>query len=990
MTLNRPNQPPDLEALLAHSGWVRKLARAMARGHEFAEDCEQEAWRIALERPPKHGSNLKAWWTRVVHSATLQRQRSETRHRHKVQALAAQSGAANQPGAGSLPGAAAEPGPDDIAERMETFQLLARLVNELPEPFGSTVFLHYFEGLSTAAIGKRQGVPKATVQSRLRRGVARLRARMHHLHGEDWRTRCLALSLPASSLSLTASTLTALVGNAQSHILPLMAVAATLGGLILWQPWNADVEREGATLDGLDLTPAADLAATVPIADGFDQRVAIPPTFVGRAADERVDGAAAQDVDRDAWIEIEVLDAQGNPWPDQLLRISARPANAVAEADYFTNSEGLLRIPCIAQECTYFLSSPIEDGGNGIQARKYLNLLPGEFHRLTLAFPKSASIAGRVLDSNGRPMAGALIHYQRPSIFGQASHLKESTTTDAQGSFHFDGFEGGFRIKALPPSMPALTVKGHVNTELRADNLVVQYPRCRLVQLTLENEQGEPLVGVEVERPFGAESGTIDSRTLNFTRQELGRTDASGQIVVPAPWDQSWPLSLGHADFGHFLLDLPAGISEYTARIPLGASLGGHVYGPDGQPLPGAKVLAWGDEESETQDPLFRRPRTRHPEPHRPESFSPWSLTTSNADGSFQLDHLPVTQNGFLMVEADGLALHGEWPIPFPSAGNPIEIHLQPSLSISGRLLDHTNRPLPEYSIVLAGQEFPTAPADTTSPQNLPYFAGTHRLRSDEQGRFAFHHLEAGLWTVRALSHGRSEIRAEVKVQAGTTDLVVRLGDGIDQINVLGTVVDQNTQLPIPGFEAVLAHIKEFEGYDWVGFSSGVFPFGDRGEFRATGMPVQPYVVQIDAPGYAQSRVVLEAIPGNYDLVIPMVPAVRGVLQLKDSAGSAVDGIRLEVYDASHQRMVTKEDDSSISYLELGGWNLTDIGSTTDAEGKLTVGALPIAGGTFRVGGEDGKPSLEIPFTLNAGDGDQVMVVTLPDDFLRDWRRGGN
>src|SRR5262249_21957009 len=63
----------------------------------------------------------------------------------------------------------------------ESARALVDLVLELEEPVRSTILLRYGEELAPRAIAERLGVPARTVESRLRRGLARLR--------ERWRAR---------------------------------------------------------------------------------------------------------------------------------------------------------------------------------------------------------------------------------------------------------------------------------------------------------------------------------------------------------------------------------------------------------------------------------------------------------------------------------------------------------------------------------------------------------------------------------------------------------------------------------------------------------------------------------------------------------------------------------------------------------------------------------------------------------------------------------
>ena len=73
----------DLETpfdeLLAHADWVRGLARRLVLDAARADDLVQETWVVALERPPSHADNLRAWLGSVVTSLAKSGWRSDAR-----------------------------------------------------------------------------------------------------------------------------------------------------------------------------------------------------------------------------------------------------------------------------------------------------------------------------------------------------------------------------------------------------------------------------------------------------------------------------------------------------------------------------------------------------------------------------------------------------------------------------------------------------------------------------------------------------------------------------------------------------------------------------------------------------------------------------------------------------------------------------------------------------------------------------------------------
>ncbi len=166
-----------LESLLSHREWVRRVARALVADAADAEDLEQETWLRALEHRPRTGGAVKGWLRTVMRRAAVDQHRSrERRRRREMEAV---------------PPGPAVPTADLVAEA-ETHRRVVEAVMGLEEPCRSAVVLHYFHGLTAAAVAAREGVPEETVRTRLRRARARLRERLDGESGGDGRAWAVA------------------------------------------------------------------------------------------------------------------------------------------------------------------------------------------------------------------------------------------------------------------------------------------------------------------------------------------------------------------------------------------------------------------------------------------------------------------------------------------------------------------------------------------------------------------------------------------------------------------------------------------------------------------------------------------------------------------------------------------------------------------------------------------------------------------------------
>lgn len=151
-----------LSQLTAEMAWVRRLARALVRGHD-AEDLAQDAWLVAAERPPAEDRPLRPWLGRMT--VNLARMRGRSRQRREVRES-------------KVPEPAAAARPDELVQRVELQQLVAGEVLALAEPYRSTVLLHFFEELTCAEIARRLELPEGTVRRRLKVALDELRARI--------------------------------------------------------------------------------------------------------------------------------------------------------------------------------------------------------------------------------------------------------------------------------------------------------------------------------------------------------------------------------------------------------------------------------------------------------------------------------------------------------------------------------------------------------------------------------------------------------------------------------------------------------------------------------------------------------------------------------------------------------------------------------------------------------------------------------------------
>jgi RNA polymerase sigma-70 factor, ECF subfamily len=147
---------------------IRNLVRYLVRGDVDAEDMAQEALVAIVRGLPSHRGEgtLEAWADRVAVRTTFACLRRARRGRAQLD-----EGADLE----AVPHADGQP--DDYVARRRAVAFL----DQIPYEQRHAVVLHHVLGLSVPEVSEELEIPQETVRSRLRLGMAKLRA----LHGGE-------------------------------------------------------------------------------------------------------------------------------------------------------------------------------------------------------------------------------------------------------------------------------------------------------------------------------------------------------------------------------------------------------------------------------------------------------------------------------------------------------------------------------------------------------------------------------------------------------------------------------------------------------------------------------------------------------------------------------------------------------------------------------------------------------------------------------------
>ncbi|MHC4953464.1 MAG: sigma-70 family RNA polymerase sigma factor [Planctomycetota bacterium] len=150
----------QLEQLLRHESFLRRVARRLVRDASRADDVVQETW-LAVLRSNKAPSEVHTGWLAgIVRNLARRKIREESRRLRREKRAA-------RPDAIEVPVSA---GDSEFLRRRLAQQILA-----LPERYREPLLLRYYEGLEPAAIAARLGLPPSTVRTQLQRGLAQVR-----------------------------------------------------------------------------------------------------------------------------------------------------------------------------------------------------------------------------------------------------------------------------------------------------------------------------------------------------------------------------------------------------------------------------------------------------------------------------------------------------------------------------------------------------------------------------------------------------------------------------------------------------------------------------------------------------------------------------------------------------------------------------------------------------------------------------------------------
>jgi len=453
-------RPADPESLAKERPFVEALARRLVLDPNAADDLVQETLLAAMKDPPR--KTTRGWLSRVVRNLAYRSLRNDERRRRREHAVARPD---------------AEPAAADVVARAAWHRRVVDTVLSLDEPYRSTLLLRFYDDLTPKEIAERQGVPAATVRTRLKRGLERMREALDAEHG-DRRNWCVAL-LPlafAPERAASASAAGIAVGVAVMTAKQKLIVAATLvvalagtvglGGRALRETNGAE-RQSGARASVTDAsgpeTPAA--ATSDAPASPFTVRVL------------RSDGGPIEGA------RVEILDPRPRPGgPYMSQHIWRDRALAVARGERVAASGRTDAAGAVALDVG-------EDTGFGLRAShgEYATVAQWVWNSRArsaeIRLGRAHTLTGRVLDDEGGAVSGALVLVgdARPQLRLGTGAPPQRAVADESGRYRFDALPGRERTlwAAWPGGRPVPVARSRLKDLRSVDSVLERLNQSR-------------------------------------------------------------------------------------------------------------------------------------------------------------------------------------------------------------------------------------------------------------------------------------------------------------------------------------------------------------------------------------------------------------------------------------------------------------------------------------------------------------------------------
>jgi len=644
---------------------LEEFARRLLGDVHRAEDLTQEVFLAALQRPVRAVQSPAAWLAGVLKNLARQSDREEGRRRRREERVAR----------------SVVDDPERRERRFAAMRTVVDALDELREPYRSTLLMRFFEGWPPREIARRTGVPVRTVHTRVTRGLALMRERLDEASGGDravW-TAALGAWLPGRSGS--SSAVSAGVGVVAAAGVAVLAGAALWSGGLSWPAVSAPHPSPVESVAAGGSTELAVAALSAPRTSVAPKPVEVQPapSFVGlRGSVVDLNGEAVRDVP----VRFEPGELTAALGVETYFETGGEEGTPLARTDEAGGFEAEL--------------APVGKGrlvaGGDRFAPVVAAMWPVVADAPVLVVGRRTVLVGRVEDLDGEPLEGALVRLLPAESFEEGERrtrgswmcVEPRARTDAEGHFALAGAyaQEGARLRVTRAGFVAerRTLDGAGPWDVRV--AMTPEPAEVVLRGRVLTPAGEPApeavvaVGLQMEQ-VGADGG-FTVRLPSGAGHGVLRAIARGHL--PASFEAT------RDEAGAFVW--PSEITLELGGEPL--AIEGRVLDLDGNPLSGAGVWAadptpFGDD----YQPWFAE-NFLHGVEHGLHV-----IVTTDADGRFRLPALLDREYVLRAADLASLVVVEGRPVPAGSRG--VELRLAtggPSRTLVGRVVGFDGSPV--------------------------------------------------------------------------------------------------------------------------------------------------------------------------------------------------------------------------------------------------------------------------------------------------------
>jgi len=699
----------------------------------------------------------------------------------------------------------------------------------------------------------------------------------------------------------------------------------------LWV-WVAVDPTEAGAETGLPIAAPGDADAPLPPSFAREaQPVAAEPAAPAAGGLPDTGPGATLGVDRTDLLALAVLTGRVTRVTDgtPVVGLTLEPAFSSKElvpewSSATTDADGRYRF-ALAEDCVLqFLDAPSTPDTTRRRVSDEMRLALGETATLDVQLDAGATLVGIVVDGDTLPVAGATVlgWTERAWTLDTSPELArppdQTITADALGRFTIGALGPRFVLSAEAPGMVCRwRLHGTLTDGSRTNGITLQLSPARHAPGQVLGPLELPLADVRISArdarlgPRNEVTGIEGVYRIGPAPVAL-RSDGGGSFLLGPLADIPYDIGAEHARHPPWRGTNEPGDAELLIRLTRGATLSGTIVSARGGPIDDAYIGF-----ASTGESGFSMDTARS--------------TRSDAQGRFELAGLLAEEHGLLLVRAGGHALHVEQPVVIREDGShEIRIVLQPEQPLAGDVVDAEGAPVPDAIVRIVGDRLVDHGDVVMSPPPTweGRFAGLDTTRTDEQGRFRFNQLYAGLFQVQAIHPEDESLTVRIDARSGVEDLRIVLDpDARSGVTLVGRVRDALTGRPVDAF-SITPMIPQGLG----GMTGTGHDFKDtEGSFHVTGLEPGQMMINVNAEGYAPwSGSLREFTPGEHLLDVQLLATRTLHVRVLDSMRQPVEGASLTFLDRDLREMFVA------SGMSSGTTRLS-----TDANGEAIAMRLP-------------------------------------------------